>query len=142
MKIVITFQVLLLLYHQITTIFDFFPFNSARFYSAKEKLIECLVNFILMGLPIVGFLTLNNTLMNFAVVYYFILFLIELKTWWIPYFIKPTEEWKEEYSRLHSKTIIVLPGIKDNPVPNLEHCILHGLTLITAMVTLWGYSQL
>ena len=44
-------QASLVLYHQTTTLLDFFPFNGARFYSARERLLEAGTNFVLMSLP-------------------------------------------------------------------------------------------
>ena len=142
MKAILILQILLLVYHQITTAVDLFPFNSARFYSAKEKLIECVVNAVLMSLPVIGFAFQNKYLMNFAAVYYFVLFAIELKTWWVPYIFGASDEWKDTYARLHSQTIIVLPKIKDNPIPNLEHVVLHLFTLVTAVFTLIWRQQI
>jgi hypothetical protein len=75
-------------------------------------------------------------LMWFGVVYYFLLFGEELRVWWVPYLFRPTQGWQETYDRLHSQTIKVLPARGSNPVPNLEHTILHALTLITALTTL------
>ena len=132
-------QVVLLLYHQLTTWIDFFPFNGVRFYTKKERLVECLSNGVLMTLPIIGFVFQIKMLMNYGIVYYCILFLIELKVWWLPYFFKATPEWNEQYERIHAKTIIILPKIKNNPTPNLEHMILHGLTFITAIFTLVAF---
>ncbi len=132
----IIFQCILLAYHQFTTWIDLFPFNGVRFYTRKERLIECASNGILMGLPIIGFLFNLRSLMNFGVVYYFILFILEIKTWWLPYWFSVSEKWKEEYAKIHAKTLIILPKIRKNPIPNLEHMILHGITLLTAIFTL------
>jgi hypothetical protein len=129
-------QVLLLAYHQITTQMDFFPFNGARFYKRWEKVLECAVNGILMSLAPIGFAFGIRGLMWFGVVYYFLLFAEEFRVWWIPYFFGPTPRWQAMYDRLHSRTIKVLPARGNHPVPNLEHTILHALTLITALTTL------
>jgi hypothetical protein len=156
-------QLALLVYHQVTTRFDFFPFNSARHYTRKEKLAEAGVNFVLMGLGPIGFGFHIKGLMNFGVVYYFILFGIELIIWWVPYLTVPSgwwgeiykrvlgavmfndpkadalTRWQEIYNRLHRHTIAILPPIGDRPRPNLEHTILHAWTLVTALVTAWAW---
>jgi len=152
-------QLALLAYHQVTTFFDFFPFNGARNYSFKEKLAEGGSNFVLMILAPIGFGFHIHGLMTYGVVYYFILFAIELVIWWIPYFTVPSGRWRSIYNlllsfatsnfekgdtltkwckihrRLHSGTITFLVVRGNRPVPNLEHTILHAWTFITAVVT-------
>jgi hypothetical protein len=152
-------QLVLLVYHQVTTWFDFFPFNGARHYTRKEKLLECGVNGILMLLPPLGFGFHISGLMVFGVGYYFVLFLIELLLWWAPYLWMTTGRWRKlyqylllfatldlepgdraarwqnTYERLHRGTLTPLPARGDRPVPNLEHMILQAWTLITALVT-------
>jgi hypothetical protein len=139
--VAIGFQVLLLAYHQVTTQVDLFPFNGVRFYKGWEKALECAVNGILMSLAPIGFLFHVRGLMWYGVVYYFVLFLEEMRVWWIPYFFGPSKAWREAYDRLHSRTIKVLPARGDNPTPNLEHMILHTLTLATAMTTLFAFVR-
>ena len=80
-KLALICQLVLLAYHQITTIFDFYPFNGTRHYSRKEKLAEAGVNFVLMALPPIGFGFRIKALMGFGLVYYFVLFAIELIIW-------------------------------------------------------------
>jgi hypothetical protein len=98
--LVLCCQLALLVYHQVTTLIDFFPFNGARNYSRKEKLVECGVNGILMILPPIGFGFHLQALRVFGVVYYFVLFGIELLIWWIPYLAAPTGNWRVVYNRL------------------------------------------
>jgi hypothetical protein len=159
-------QLGLLMYHQITTLFDFFPFNGARNYNGKEKLAESGSNFILMSLAPIGFGFHIPGLMIFGVVYYFFLFAVEIIIWWIPYLTVPSGRWRRIYNRLlacstscfqegdtlnhwcavydrlHRGTITVLPARRDRPVPNLEHTILHVWTLVTAIVTAGSVSHL
>ncbi len=159
-------QLTLLVYHQVTTLVDLFPFNGSRNYTRKEKLLECGVNGSLMLLPPIGFGFHIPALIHFGVVYYFVLFIIELIIWWIPYLTVPSARWRgtynrllsfatldfekgdlsarwrDTYNRLHRGTITVLPARGDRPVPNLEHTILHAWTLITALVTAGAYFHL
>jgi hypothetical protein len=163
MIIVVIIQVLLLAYHQITTWFDFYPFNGVRGYTRKEKLAEAGSNAVLMSLAPIGFAFQIKALMNYGVVYYFVLFAIELIIWWVPYFTVPSGRWRliynrllsfatsnfepgdtlghwtAVYQRLHRGTITLLPPRGDRPVPNLEHMILHLWTLLTAVVTCVAY---
>jgi hypothetical protein len=152
-------QLVLLVYHQVTTVFDFYPFNGARNYNWNEKLAEAGSNGVLMSLAPIGFGFHIKGLMIFGVVYYFVLFAVEIIIWWIPYLTVPSGRWRGIYNRLlscatsnfekgdtlanwiniyhrlHAGTITVLPPRNDRPVPNLEHIILHGWTLVTALVT-------
>ena len=159
-------QIALLVYHQVTTLVDLFPFNGSRYYERKEKLAEAAVNGTLMLVAPIGFGFHIRGLMIYGVIYYFVLFAVELIIWWVPYFSNPSgpwrhlynfllslstsnfgkgdtlDHWREIYNRLHRQTITVLPARVGRPVPNLEHCILHAGTLVTALVTAIGYSYL
>jgi hypothetical protein len=139
---VIILQIALLLYHQVTTLFDFFPFNGVRFYSRKETFMEAGVNLVLMSLPVVGFIGHMPFLMKYGVVYYFVLFSVECATWWAPYFLGPSPKGLECYNRIHRQTITWVPRRGDNPAPNLEHLILMALTLLTAVATLLAFRPM
>jgi hypothetical protein len=165
MRTLLFFQLSLLAYHQLTTLVDFYPFNGARNYSRNEKLAECGVNGILMLLPPIGFGFHIRPLTIFGVVYYFVLFAIELTIWWVPYLTVPSgrwlsiynrllafatsdfapgnvaARWQDIYNRLHRGTITFLPARGDRVVPNLEHMILQVWTLITAIVTALAYFR-
>ncbi len=161
--IAITCQLILLAYHQVTTYVDLFPFNGVRNYTFQEKLAEGGVNLLLMGLAPIGFGARIRGLMIYGVIYYFVLFAIELIIWWIPFFTAPRGRWRAIYNRLlaiatsnfdsgdtlshwvdihqrlHSQTITILPRRDGRPAPNVEHMILHALTLLTAIVTLLAW---
>jgi hypothetical protein len=139
LTVAIGLQILLLVYHQITTLVDLFPFNGARFLKAWEKALECSVNGLLMSLAPLGFAFGIRGLMWFGVAYYFVLFAEEIRVWWVPYFFWPSPRWRSVYHRIHSQTIKVLPARGDKPIPNLERTILHALTLVTAVATLCAF---
>jgi hypothetical protein len=126
-------------YHQATTLFDLYPFNNVRDYSVKERLTECLINGITMIMPFIGFYFHVAWMMMAAIIIYPALLIAEYFNWWQPYLFGASEPWQKVYDRLFRSTIIVLPAVKKNPVPNLEHLILHGLTLITCIVTYISY---
>jgi hypothetical protein len=45
-----------------------------------------------------------------------------ITAWWIPYFFGHYSKFtKEEYDFAFSRTIKILPPIKDHPIPDLEH---------------------
>jgi hypothetical protein len=163
MTVTVAIQITLLAYHQVTTWFDFYPFNGVRNYSGKEKIAEACSNAVLMSLAPIGFGLRIRPLMGVGVVYYFVLFAAELIVWWIPYFTVPSGRWRPVYNRLlsvatsnfekgdtltswtgiyqrlHRGTITLLPERGDRPVPNLEHTILHAWTLVTAIVTVVAF---
>ena len=156
-------QVLLLLFHQLTTFLDLHPFNGARHYERREKIAEMTVNAFLMGLAITGFALGIHGLMLYGVIYYFALFFIEIVIWWIPYVAEPKgpwrrlyngllalgtsdvspgdtlARWKSVFARIHSDTVTFLPKRPARITPNLEHTLLHAATLVTALVTLAAY---
>lgn len=132
-------QLSLLLFHQATTLFDFYPFNNVRHYTFGERLLECGVNGTLMSVPLIGFVFHLEWMMLAALVIYPVLLIGEYLNWWRHYFFGATESWQQTYDRLFRNTIIVLPPIKNHPVPNLEHTLLHSLTLLTAIVTYIAY---
>ena len=133
--LVIVVQVLLLVFHQLTTLVDLYPFNNVRQYTLKERVTECLVNGAIMVMPVIGFAVHIQWLMIASLVIYPALLLGEYLNWWQHYFFGPSAAWQETYNRLFKQTIIVLPPVKNHPVPNLEHCILHGLTLVATVIT-------
>jgi len=163
--LIVAIQTGLLIYHQITTWFDFSPFNGVEHYTTKEKLAETGVNFVLMSLAPTGYALNIHGLMLFGLVYYFALLSMEIIIWWIPYLARPVGQWRKIYNgllavatsnmnskdalgdwlgihnRLHAETITVLPRIPGRIVPNLEHIILHAWTAITAATTALYYFQ-
>jgi len=142
---VLVLNVVHLAYHQVTTNFDFFPFNNIRHYKTSERFFEAGLNGLIMGFPVVA-LSLHSHKM-IAASCWMLGFLIvgEFLSWWPFYFFgvpKLMKKWQEAYDRTHKHTIKFLPPIKDHPIPNLEHCILFVLTLATFAVTLRYYSGL
>jgi hypothetical protein len=153
-------QILLLAYHQLTTLIDLHPFNGVRSTSRSERFIEAGINAVLMSLAPVGFAFEVRGLEIYGVVYYFVLFFFELVIWWVPYFSAPSGRWLRVYNfllsvattnfseanplagwtdrhvRMHRSTITLLPRGRGPIVPNLEHTILHVWTAVTAITTL------
>ncbi len=165
MRFAVLCQLLLLVYHQVTTLVDLHPFNGTRNSTRRERLTEAGVNAVLMGLAPIGFAFRIHGLMLFGVCYYFALFFAELVIWWIPYFTVPAGRWRTVYNRLlslatsnfepgdtldhwrkihtrlHRDTLTWLPVRAGRIVPNVEHTLLHALTLATAFITLGAYRS-
>jgi hypothetical protein len=132
-------QVLLLLFHQATTLFDFYPFNNVRQYTLKERLVECCVNGLLLATPALGSALQLQRMMTVSLVIYPVLLVGEYLSWWHPYFFGASEGWQKIYDRLFKHTVVVLPRIENNPVPNLQHAVLHLLTLAATIFTYIAY---
>ena len=132
---VIALQIILVVYHQLTTLVDLYPFNNVRSYTVKERLLECLVNGVVMVVPPVGYIFGIRWMIIASLIIYPALLAGEYLNWWKHYFFQSSQEWLKTYNRIFKETIIVLPPIKNNPVPNFEHTILHSLTLVTTIVT-------
>lgn len=135
MPALFTLQIVLLVFHQVTTLFDLYPFNNVRQYTLRERLQECSVNGLLMAIPPFGFYFGISWMMTAALFVYPALLFGEYLSWWQPYFFGASQKWQQTYNRIFRHTSTVLPPIGNNPIPNLEHCILHGLTLITTICT-------
>jgi hypothetical protein len=140
-------QTATLLFHQVTTNLDLYPFNNIRGYTRRERALEAAVNGVIMLLPI-GLLLIDvpATAIASAVVLT-LLFALELAMWWLPYATGQTistltqgdEPWSVVHGRLFSQTVTVLPQVRDHPTPNLEHTLLHALTGVAAALT-WVYA--
>ena len=166
MRVAIVCQLLLVAYHQMTTLVDLYPFNGVRNSSLRERSVEAGINALLMCLAPIGFTFGIRSLMLYGVVYYFLLLLFEVIIWWIPYFTRPNGRWRAPYNlalalattafaqkdaladwsarhiRMHKGTFTPLRPGKGPILPNFEHIILHCWTAITAIVTLEAYGAL
>lgn len=139
LRLAIALQIVHLLYNQVATLFDLFPFNGVRFSSRKERLTEAGWNGAIMVFPVIAYCSRVPLLMEIGLMCLGVLLLGEIATWWIPYFFGASPKWVEIYSRVHRQTITPLPRRGPNPVPNWEHLILMGLTLLTTIVSFLAY---
>ena len=139
--IALTLNIIHLAYHQVTSNFDFFPFNNIRNYTFKQRIAEVSVNLVTMGFPVVAMAIKDHTMIGIACFFLGFVLCGEYLSWWKPYFFGATEKWKNIYNKIHKDTITILPPNKGNPVPNLEHSILHLLTLCTFIFTTIYYFK-
>jgi hypothetical protein len=140
--IALTINIIHLAYHQITTNVDLFPFNNIRHYTTKQRLMEVGINGVIMMFPVVALSLQNKKMIEISCWVLGVTLVMEFMAWWRHYLFGPTQEWKTNYNKIFAPTIKVLPPIKENPIPNLEHCILHTITLIAFIVTLKYYLTL
>lgn len=133
--LMLCFQVVLLAYHQVTTLVDFYPFNNIRQYSWQLRLTEVLVNGVIMALPPVGYLFGIHWMQAAAVWIYAGIAVGAWLSWYQRYFFAPTPAQQTQYDQIFRPTTQVLPDIQNRPRPNLEHVILHGILAITLVLT-------
>ena len=133
-----------LVYYELTTLVDFFPFNNVRDSPPAERSMEALIN----GIPLLAggiLIALSSIpavrwLAYVAAAILGIVAIMGLLLWWLPYLADvtvpwatvPGTTWAELHARTYAETVIVVPPIGDRPRPNLEHMILHALLLVTA----------
>ena len=133
----ILLTLLLLVYHQVTTLIPLFPWNDVERYSRKEMALEAGINGLLMGM---GFLCLLQANTGFAhwypLFYYPFLLLGECVDWWIPYFSQAFAEGRKiwDYDSHFSRTFKLIPHRPGKRTPDANHIVLHSLTLITLLV--------
>ena len=121
------------IYYAATTLFDLSPFNGAKYFTSKERLTEWVINSLLFALPLLRFLI--PSAWPAGVISYSLLLVGEYTSWWHGYLTqKPAR--RDFYDKATKHTILVLSKDKESFQPNLEHIILHGLTLITFIVLL------
>ncbi len=139
MPLALTLQILQLIYNQVGTLCDLYPFNAVRLTPRKDRLIESAINGLVMGFPIVAFLTHRQFWMEGGLTCLVVLALGEIFTWWVPYLFGASPKWAEMYARVHRHTLTPLPARGPNPVPNWEHLILMVITQSTTIVSLLAY---
>jgi hypothetical protein len=131
-----------IVYHQVMTLVDLFPFNNIRGASRRERMTEALVNGPVMSIPL-ALLVLSGALLApwlalIAGAVETVILLGGLALWWLPYLAGRTvpwatagtgATWQELHRRTYGLTVIVLPDRHGRPRPNLEHMILHSVML-------------
>ena len=135
MTAAIVIQLMHLLYHQVTTWFDFHPFNGVRALPWRLRFVDAGTAFVPMVIPPLGFLLGNRTLMEIGVVCNFVILGGEIATWWVTYFFGASPRWQEMYNKIQRDTITVIPRRGPNPTINLEHMILMVLTICSTVMS-------
>ncbi len=140
LTLAMTFNMLHFMYHQLMLHFDFYPFNNIQAISFKRRMTESLLGGVLVLFPLIALRLENHLLIEISIIVQVIILIHEFITWWIPYLTSASEEWQARYLEVFQETLKVLPPIRDNPIPNLEHCILHLLTLLSFISTIFYYT--
>jgi len=74
-----------------------------------------------------------NWLDSWLRISYILLFLGQMRAWWIPYLLHPEPERAERYRIMFGKTHSFLP-VRNGMVPNTAHILLHVATLGTLIL--------
>jgi hypothetical protein len=74
-------------------------------------------------------------LYGWLVVSYGLLFIGQIRAWWIPYLFRPEPERAARYQIMFGKTHSFLPS-RNGMVPNTAHILLHLATAATLIVLL------
>lgn len=128
---------LLLVYHQATTLLPLFPWNDVEKYSRKELLLEAGTNGLLMGTGALCLIINNNGFFHYyPLIYYPFLFTGECFQWWLPYFSKKFAQSKVnfDYEALFSRTTKLIPHKPGKRTPDANHIVLHLMTVVTIVL--------
>lgn len=137
----IFFQITLLVYRQLIVLVSLYPFNDLERYAIRYKVPEIIVNSLFMILPPIGYIWHIKLLMIYAILFYPLDVMGAIFIWWIPYLFGPGFGHRKLFQELFSRTVRVLPPINGRPAPDLQHCILHAIALITTILTVISFLQ-
>jgi len=133
----IVLALLLLTYHQVTTVVPLFPWNDVKQYSWKELLAEAGTNGLLMGCGAVCLIIGNTGFCHYyPLIYYPFLLCGETIQWWIPYFSAKFAQSKVnfDYERLFGRTTKLIAHKQGKRTPDASHIVLHFITVITVIL--------
>ncbi|GAC1369416.1 MAG: hypothetical protein NVS2B12_27880 [Ktedonobacteraceae bacterium] len=113
---------------------NLFPWNNVSALPLQEKLLNSLVNYMPLLFVSVAFLKRDHGLMLGALIIVLLYVILHVVSRWLPYFFGASEAQRREHQRLFGKTITILPPIKNNPIPNVEHMIA-GIYMVILLVS-------
>jgi hypothetical protein len=138
-----------LIYHQVTTLVDFYPLNNVRDSNRRERIREVLINGPVMLAPVLlavfGGLAQQSSLVLVAGGIELVIAALGITLWWLPYLTghsvpwaaRGTDgTWPQLHARVYASTVMILPNIDNRPRPNLEHTILHALLVAAGICSL------
>ena len=130
----IVLSLLLLTYHQATTLLPLFPWNDIEKYNRRELLLEAGTNGLLMGTGALCIILDNSGFFHYyPLIYYPFLFSGELFQWWLPYFSDKFAQSKVnfDYEHLFGRTTKLIPHKPGKRTPDANHIVLHLMTVLT-----------
>jgi len=135
--ITVAVALLLLIYHQATTLLPLFPWNDTAKYSRKELILEAGTNGLLMGLGALCLIIGNTGFFHYyPLIYYPFLLSGELVQWWFPYFSEKFAKSKVnfDYEKLFSRTVKLIPQKEGKRPPDANHIVLHLITVVAVIL--------
>lgn len=131
-------QIILLVYFEVTTLINLYPWNDLSKYTRKEKITEATVNGITIIIGITLFISKKPVLMVIATIFWFLFLLVQLLNWWMPYITgKHLKQFPRElYDSHFQDTLKILPPIKEHIIPDAQHNVLQLLSLEVFIVSL------
>jgi hypothetical protein len=129
--------ILLLVYHQATTLLPLFPWNDVEKYSRKELLLEAGTNGLLMGTGTLCMIVGNSGFFHYyPLIYYPFLFTGECFQWWLPYLSEKFAQSKVnfDYEALFARTTKLIPHKPGKRTPDANHIVLHLMTVVTIVL--------
>ena len=135
-KAALFLQVLLLGYWLAIEILDLFPWNDLASRPADYDLRASIVLNALQMLVYMGLFALGvRWLATLSVVGYAAYLGVQLWTWWMPYSVGASADWRASYAASFARTLKVLPADRLHPAPDAQHLMLQLLTLATLIAT-------
>ncbi|MBS4200522.1 hypothetical protein KHA93_12865 [Bacillus sp. FJAT-49732] len=141
--VAILFQILVFLYFEITTLVNLFPWNDLSKYTVRQKWTEAISNGVILLVCIGLFATKTSWGMGISLLFWVFFFIMQLLTWWMPYVMgQHLKQFpKTLYESHFSRTVKILPPIKNHIVPDAQHNVLQLLSLsaiIFSIAAFWG----
>jgi hypothetical protein len=135
-KAAVALQVLLLAYWLAMEVLDLFPWNDLASRPEQYDLrrivaVNALSQLVFMGLFALGL----RPLAAISVVFYAGYLALQLWKWWPPYLFGADEAWQEKYAASFARTLKLLPTHGNHLAPDVQHLVLHLITLATLLAT-------
>lgn len=96
--------------------------------SFRSRVIGSIIYFLVVFIPLILTIvhrdSLTTSILVHINIFYGLLTLGAILSWWVPYFFGSSEESKSNFV-VYNNTHHFLPKIKDNVIPNSFHVILH-----------------
>ena len=129
----IVMQIILVIWFAFTHWIPLPPLNNlTKEAFSGEKQINLFMHTIQIVI-ISGFFLRIRQLILFGVVFWTIWFIGHIFSWWVPYFFGFPKVFLKDAVIDNAKTYHFLPSRGNHPIPDLNHCILGFLSLLTVI---------
>lgn len=144
--IFITLQSILLFFMLFHDWIAFPPFNDVEKIKLSDKLIQAVINGVTVVIPLlITLLAYHRSYLSFSAsinifIFYFILSVGTILSWWIPYLFGSSQKHKQAFNKFKN-THHFLPKRGDNVVPNTLHVVLHLQIWACLVISLYLLSN-